>query len=484
MLEHQSFLDKMVTHKKEEVMQRKKANPRALLLQGLQASDRNLEQALARLGNRFILEYKRASPSQGVINSNLEVDDICVAYNGFADAVSVLTDSKFFDGSFENLRRVRDKVNVPVLCKDFILDPYQVVEARYFGADAILLMLSILDDQQYQECAVLARRYDMDILTEVHTEEEVARAIKLDARIIGINNRDLKTLKTDISLTEKLAQKIPSDRLVISESGITSRKDIAQLSRHVDGFLIGTALTASQDVRSAVKRLLFGEVKICGIKNWSDASIAESSGASYLGLMCYEKSPRFIPFKVAETVVRSVKAKYVGIFVNASVEEMLGVAHRLSLFAVQCQGNETIELLIKLKQQLPSQVQLWKAVRYTEPTIHHQISHFESYVDRLLVDKFTSEAYGGSGQRFDWQAIEKIQASMKHPQKLILAGGISLDNVHELEVHPELTLDISSGVEGLKGVKSIDKIHRLFTHRRFTSKERQVITSHSQRRAV
>jgi indole-3-glycerol phosphate synthase / phosphoribosylanthranilate isomerase len=466
MVEQGNVLDKIVTHKQGELIQRKKANSYESLLHAVQVSDRSLEKALSQPGNRFILEYKRASPSKGVINAALTVDEICSAYLGFADAVSVLTDSRFFDGSFHYLRQARDKLSVPVLCKDFILEPYQVIEARYYGADAILLMLSVVNDCQYLECAAIARRFNMDILTEVHTEEEVSRAIRLGARIIGINNRDLNTLRTDISITEKLTQKIPSDRLIISESGISSRHDIARLSHRVDGFLIGTILTGSKDVRGAVKRLLFGEIKICGVKNWSDVRAADFSGASYVGLMCHEKSLRYLPIKEAERLTKAVQGKYVGVFVNASVNEIVDTVQRLSLYAVQCHGDETIAYMKELKNNLPTHCQLWKAIGYDEASIHLKIEKFETIVDRLLIDTMMSQTFGGCGQRFDWQAIGKIQELMKQPQKLILAGGINLENVCELEAHPELSLDISSGVESQPGIKSTDKIQQLFEQRR------------------
>ncbi len=461
----QSVLEQIVLHKQEELIERRKAVPFNSLLKKAVCSDRSFEHALTQPGSRFIFEYKRASPSQGTINAKLTVDDICLAYNGHADAVSVLTDSRYFGGSFDFLKQIRNKVKVPVLCKDFILHPYQVVEARYYGADAILLMLSILDDLQYQECAAIAKQFDLDILTEVHSEEELSRAIKLEARIIGINNRNLKTLKVDIALTEKLAPLVPEDRVLVSESGITSRRDIVKLCRYVDGFLIGTALTRHKDVQSAVKKLLFSEIKICGVKTVVDVTTAIYSGATYLGLVFYEESPRYLSVKQAEILVDAVTANYVGVFVNETIEKISLVSRQLSLVAVQCHGDESVEFIKSLRQQLPTGCQIWKAITYDESIIRGQIEMFEPLVGRLIVDNGSSQTYGGTGKSFKWQNIETIQSAMRDPEKLILAGGVNGGNVQLLDSYPELSLDVSSGLEGQKGIKSMEKIREFFERR-------------------
>ena len=466
MPEQPSVLQEIVANKQKEVSQRKQSVPVENLLKNLGVSSRSLEQALRNPGNRFILEYKRASPSRGTINSTLSVEEICNAYEGFADAFSVLTDSHYFDGSFDYLRKVSERLTVPVLCKDFVLEPYQVYEARHYGADAILLMLSVLDDQQYQLCAEAARKFNIDVLTEVHTDVEMQRAIALKARIIGINNRDLNTLKTNISVTERLADKAPSDSLIISESGISSRADVSRLSRYVNGFLVGTSLTAARDIRAAVKKLIFGEIKICGVRNISDAKVAETSGASYLGLVFYENSPRFLTTDEALNITSTFKAKYVGVFVNENIDKIAELAKRLSLFAVQCHGNESIEELEELREKLPAECQLWKAISYSEDSIEELTKLFEPYVDRLIVDNSNKSVKGGTGQRFDWQAIEAIYENMQESEKFILAGGINLKNLHELDSHVSLGLDISSGVEAFKGGKSHDKIEQLFSERR------------------
>src|SRR6185503_5015499 len=172
--------------------------------------------------------------------------------------ISVITEPDFFHGSIDHLRMVRKRTLGPVLCKDFVVEPYQVVEARVAGADAVLLMMSVLDDDGYRECAAAAGQLGMDVLTEVHDEPELERALLLDARIIGINNRDLRTLEVDLATTERLAPGIPHGRLVVSESGIRNRLDVDRLSRSVRAFLVGSEIMRAANVGQAARRLVYG----------------------------------------------------------------------------------------------------------------------------------------------------------------------------------------------------------------------------------
>ena len=187
------------------------------------------------------------------------------SYAAHADAVSVLTDERFFGGSLQRLAEVRKRLEQPLLCKDFILEPYQVAEARAHGADAILLILAAVDDATWSACAAAAERFGMEVLTEVHDAEEVARATALGAAIIGVNHRNLQTLQVDMSTTARLAPRIPADRLVIAESGIASRRDVTTLRPHADAFLVGSALMREADLDGAVRRLVYGKTKVCGL---------------------------------------------------------------------------------------------------------------------------------------------------------------------------------------------------------------------------
>lgn len=195
----------------------------------------------------LILECKSASPSLGTIRGQYDPAELAAAYAPHASAVSVLTEPDRFNGSFEDLEAVRAVVDVPILCKDFIVDPVQVLAARSLGADAILLMLSVIPDDVYRELAELAASLGMEVLTEVSTHEEMERARALGAEVVGINNRDLRTLATDIARTEEYAPLAPEGVVLVGESGVQSAEDVRRLAGLVDALLIGSSLAASED---------------------------------------------------------------------------------------------------------------------------------------------------------------------------------------------------------------------------------------------
>ncbi|MCE3232609.1 MAG: indole-3-glycerol-phosphate synthase [Rickettsiaceae bacterium] len=208
--------------------------------------------------NALIAEIKKASPSKGIIRADFEPALIAKAYEeGGAACISVLTDIPYFQGKDEYINVVKRMSSLPVLRKDFILDPYQVVESRALGADCILLIMAALSDEQAIMLEEQAVQLGLDVLVEVHNEQELFRALKLKTKLIGINNRDLKTLKIDIATTEILAPLVPSDRIVVCESGIYSPEDIERINdSKVRAFLVGESLMVQQDVKAATMKLL------------------------------------------------------------------------------------------------------------------------------------------------------------------------------------------------------------------------------------
>ncbi len=209
-------------------------------------------------GYGLIAEIKRASPSAGLIRPDFAPEDLAAAYErGGATCLSVLTDVPYFQGSDDDLVTARGASALPVLRKDFMVDPYQIAEARALGADCVLVIMAALDDAMAREIEESARSFGMDVLIEVHDEAELARALGLGSPLIGINNRDLRTLKTDLSTTERLARLVPEGHLLVSESGLNGPDDLARMARAgASCFLVGEALMREKDVEAATRNLL------------------------------------------------------------------------------------------------------------------------------------------------------------------------------------------------------------------------------------
>ena len=452
-----NVLDKIVADKRLEIEQRKLDLPLAQFQKGLTPSDRSFYDALAQPNAGYIFECKKASPSKGLIREPFDLDEIISAYSPYAACISVLTDEKYFQGKFEYLEYVRANVSQPVINKDFFIDPYQVYLARHHNADAILLMLSVLSDNEYSELAELAASLSLDVLTEVSNEEEVHRAIALGAKIIGINNRDLRDLSTDLATTEKLVPLIKQSGhpcLIISESGIYTHQDVLRLAPLADGFLVGSSVMAEKNVKTAVKRLIYGTIKICGITCIEDAQVVADSGASMAGLIFAEHSKRNITLETAQRIVSAVPFDYVGVFVNSPIEQVAQYAHTLELFGVQLHGSEDQAYIEQLKSVVPKDCQIIKAVGVTDQLPEMNLSGLDGY----LLDCKVGNQTGGTGQSFDWQLLN----TLGHAAPLFLAGGITPDNVVQARQTGVYALDLNSGVESAPGKKALSKIEQVF----------------------
>lgn len=257
------ILDKITAHKRGEVCHAKERRPRKLLEEKIagQGATRDFKAALARADRvSLIAEIKKASPSAGIIRNGFDPMNIARVYKQEgADAISVLTDEEFFQGSLVTLSLVKDSFSLPVLRKDFIIDPYQIHEARAFGADAVLLIVALLSPDELRSYLSIAHDLGLAALVEVHTEEELNRAVDAGAEIIGINNRNLQTFSVDITTTIDLLPKFPKDAICVSESGIKTADDIKKLQQAgVDAVLIGTAFMKARNIGDKIRELFPG----------------------------------------------------------------------------------------------------------------------------------------------------------------------------------------------------------------------------------
>lgn len=445
-----SVLEKIIKVKKREVA----------TFSGVKIPRRNrrdpvsLRKALKQPGPGFILECKRASPSLGEIRPDADLEELAKVYAPFANAISVLTDKTYFKGSLEDLESMGKLTSLPLLAKDFFIDEIQIKRAYSAGADAILLMLSVLDDAAYSRLSRAAQKLGLEILTEIHTEQEMARANALGAKIIGINNRDLNTLEVDVETTGKLAPLARKGAVLVSESGFSERQQILSLAKKVHGFLIGSSLMAADRPDLKLRQMVFGEVKICGLTRPEDARDSYKRGATFGGLNFVEGTPRAIEPGDAKKVMADTPLKWVGIFRNSEPNYIAAVASVLDLDAVQLHGVETEQFRTKLRKILPGKAELWQAVEGTKyvPEVAPDVC------DRLILDSKRHRIFGGTGFAFGWGPLKKL----KKKAHLGLAGGLVPGNMSRALKTGIPLLDICSGVEESHRIKSPGKITALF----------------------
>ncbi len=447
-----TILHEIVENRRQVIAACKSRLPEKTLRPQLTRSDRDFAAALRSPSPAFILECKKASPSRGLIRADFDLDQISRIYGKFASAISVLTEPDYFQGSLDNLRQVRAQVRQPVLCKDFIVEPYQVMLARHYGADAVLLILAILEDDQYLELVRLASELGMATLTEVSTENEQRRAIQLDAAIVGINNRNLRDMTIDLNTTIRLSGDLRNKRTVISESGYFRHEQVRYMSRFVDGFLVGSSLMADDNLEIAVKRIIFGDNKVCGLTRPADAAAAADSGAVYGGLIFAQTSRRRIDLATAQRISQLKSLRFVGVFQDQPLGDVAAISRQLDLSAVQLHGSEPPEFVAQLRDELGEGCEIWKAI-----SVDSVSQWIGTGVDRLLVDNQTTSTAGGTGVPFDWSRLPA-----ENRELLVVAGGLGPDNVCQAARLGCGGLDFNSGVESEPGVKDAKKINQVF----------------------
>ena len=439
------------------------------------------EAALRQQDFNFICEVKKASPSKGIIAEHFPYLEIAKEYEvAGAAAISVLTEPDFFKGDKKYLQEIASAVKIPVLRKDFIIDEYQIYQAKVWGASAILLICACLDVPTLTKFRELADSLGLSSLVEAHDEHEVQMAIDCGARIIGVNNRNLKDFTVDVQNSVRLRNLVQDDVIFVSESGLETPEDIQVLRDNN----IGVALMGETFMRSPnkVEKLsyLYGptyytpKVKMCGISKVETIPAVVEAKPDYMGLV-FAQSKRQVTVDQAKILVSELHKQYangynrdviqwsndvvqefiktVGIFVNETLDNLVTIATEVNLDAVQLHGDEDEAFIQSLKER--TNVEVWKAVQIRSAADAE--AWIDSSADMLLFDAYHKDERGGTGEVFDWSCLDEFE------RPFMLAGGIDSANVaRAIRTVRPYGIDISSGIE-TEGVKDDEKI-KAFTN--------------------
>ena len=475
------ILDKIIEATKIRVAQEKQVEtPEAVKTAALALpSDTGFpfEAALRQQDFNFICEVKKASPSKGIIAEHFPYLDIAKEYEvAGAAAISVLTEPDFFKGDKKYLQEIASTVKIPVLRKDFIIDEYQIYQAKVWGASAILLICACLDVPTLTKFRELADSLGLSSLVEAHDEHEVQMAIDCGARIIGVNNRNLKDFTVDVQNSVRLRNLVQDDVIFVSESGLETPEDIQVLRDNN----IGVALMGETFMRSPnkVEKLayLYGptyytpKVKMCGISKVETIPAVVEAKPDYMGLV-FAPSKRQVTVDQAKTLVEELHKQYtkrynngaeqsnndeiktVGVFVNETLDNLVSIATETNLDAVQLHGDEDEAFIQSLKER--TNVEVWKAVQIRSAADAE--AWIDSSADMLLFDAYHKDERGGMGEVFDWSCLDEFE------RPFMLAGGIDSTNVaRAIRTVRPYGIDISSGIE-TEGVKDDEKI-KAFTN--------------------
>lgn len=473
------ILEQIVARKREIVAQRKKFVPLEELKEQLTLTEprplRSMKSALLTSPTGIIAEFKRRSPSKGWLHPDAQVTAIVPAYErAKAAACSILTDEDFFGGKDMDLQEARRAVNLPLLRKDFVIDEYQLYEAKALGADAVLLIAAILEPETCQRFAKLAHQLGLEVLLEIHTLEEL-RYLLPEVDMLGVNNRNLGTFQTSVSNSMQLIQAIKaymrkypekhSCPVLVSESGINSPAQLHVLKgQGFQGFLIGETFMKEakpeETLRQFTREATF-IYKVCGMKQPENIAEVLESGTNAIGLIFYSLSPRNVNIednRLAE-MTRQLDCLKFGVFVNMPPERIVALAEHFGLTHIQLHGEEQPSLCRSLKRL--TGLQIVKALGIETSKDLEQAKDYQGFVDYLLLDT-KCKTRGGSGRCFDWNILENYQV----PIPFLLSGGLSVDSIETLLrfKHPYWAgIDLNSGVERFPGIKDPTLIQQIIS---------------------
>ena len=432
------ILREIASHKQQEIEKLKASLPLETIKSGLQKSARDFKQAIGQAGAlNLIAEIKMASPSENQIyKGSSSVQEIASSYEQHgANAISVLTDKKYFGGSLENLQIANTSTqSTPLLMKDFFVDTYQVYLARYYGADAILLIVSLLSVEQINHFIELARDLGMDALVEVHSESELEIALKTNAEIIGVNNRDLHSFKVDTKTFIRIGSKIPENYVRVAESGYTPA-NASSIQGFANAVLIGSSIMKSDDMGSAIQAIKapVKKFKACGIRTLAAAQYCEENSIPFVGLNFVAVSKRYVDEETAVKISAIMQnSASVGIFQNQELAEVNRIAKKVDLDFVQLSGSESVEYCQQVEKPVI------KTLKITDLAL---IQEYERVVEMFIIDGATP----GSGKGYDYSLLKHVVS--KRP--FLVAGGVNQKNAAAIlsELPSAAGLDVASGIE-------------------------------------
>ena len=519
------ILDKIVAATEKRVCDAKANLPLSELQQQVEGmpitKDFPFEQALQELDFNFICEVKKASPSKGIIAEDFPYLDIAKDYEmAGAAAISVLTEPDFFLGSPQYLQEIAATVHIPVLRKDFIIDEYQIYEAKLWGASAILLIAAILDDETMARFHKLADSLGLSCLVEAHDETEVLRSAKIGARIIGVNNRNLKDFTVDVNNSIRLRNLVDNSVIFVSESGLDTAADIQRLrDNKIQAALMGESFMRSTDkvakltelygtirpkrfIHTSTEQDRFGtkeifnleppsapivaeatqpsyemKVKFCGISQEDTVPVLGETRPDHVGFV-FAPSKRQVTIEQAHSIARALQGSLqttsddkgiscVGVFVNETIPTIVEITKAVPLSVVQLHGDETVTYIETLRSQLQEEqlesIEIWKAIQVQGK--EDILPWKQAPIDGLVVDAYSKEERGGTGKTIDWSLLDDVQVPY------YLAGGIGLHNVaRAIRRLQPYGLDMSSSLErnGQKDANTIRTMSQLIktvTHR-------------------
>jgi anthranilate synthase / indole-3-glycerol phosphate synthase / phosphoribosylanthranilate isomerase len=448
---------------------------------------------LSRTSPALMAEIKRASPSKGGININANAPSQALKYaTSGASVISVLTEPTWFKGSLEDMRTVRQALDSlgesrpAVLRKDFIIDEYQILEARLAGADTILLIVAMLTVPQLEKLYKYSLKLGMEPLVEVNSASEMEVAVNLGAKVIGVNNRNLHSFAVDLETTSKLVSLVPKGTILCALSGISSRKDVEKyVNEGVGAVLVGESLMRAKDTKAFIAELLgFPQpvetkseviVKICGVKTPKAAVMASEAGADLIGMIFVPGRKRTVTLAQAIEIAKAVRGKedapskirpitstgwfdhwfewirnhprrplLVGVFQDQPLEEILAIQAAVPLDLVQLHGSEPLHYASLIP------VPVIHAFPVTSPLIHSPQQHAIS-----LVDAGSATVQGGTGEVVDWTRVKTL------PGPVMLAGGLTPENVaRAVQVSGAVAVDVASGVEDSTGDKDPELVKK------------------------